>query len=372
MHKVVIALNSSWNIINFRSGLIKTLIAQGFDVIAVAPKDKYTHLIQDLGCKFISIPMKTQGKNIFSDAYLLFNYVKIFYTEKPNALLSFTIKPNIYGSFAACILRIPRINNISGLGAVFINQDFLTKIVKFLYKLAFKNSNVVFFQNIDDFTYFIKEKITKPKQSIVIPGSGINLENFDYSKLNKPKATGELKFLLIARMLWDKGIKEYVHAAKIVKNQFPNSKFFLLGPMDTNNPAGITLNQITQWSNDGYIDYLGTSDQVSDMILLSDCVVLPSYREGVPRSLLEGAAMGRPLIATDVPGCKETIEDGLNGFLCAPRDAEDLADKMITLIKLSHEERLSMGYKGREKVRIEFDEKIVIENYLSAIYDAIS
>ena len=372
MHKIVIALNSSWNIINFRSGLIKALIAEGFDVIAVAPEDKYTQLIQEMGCKFVSIPMKTQGKNIFLDAYLLLNYIKIFHREKPDALLTFTIKPNIYGSFAARILRIPRINNISGLGAVFINPGFLTKVVKFLYKLALKNTNTVFFQNIDDFTYFIKAKITKPKQSRVIPGSGINLKNFKSVRLNKPKNLGELSFLLIARMLWDKGIAEYVNAAKIVKSEFLNAKFFLLGPLDTNNPAGIPLNQIAQWNEDGHIDYLGASDQVSDIILLSDCIVLPSYREGVPRSLLEGAAMGRPLIATDVAGCKETIEDGLNGLLCMPRDAEDLADKMITLIKLSHEERQSMGDKSRKKVEIEFDEKIVIENYLSAIYDAIN
>lgn len=372
MNKIVITLNSSWNIINFRSGLIKALIAKGFDVIAIAPEDKYSHHIQEMGCKYISIPMKVQGKNIFFDIYLFLRYLKIFYQEKPDALLTFTIKPNIYGSFAARILRIPRINNISGLGTVFINPGFLTKVVKYLYKLALKNANVVFFQNIDDRTYFVREKITKPKQSRVIPGSGINLKNFEYARLNKPKNLGELSFLLIARMLWDKGIEEYVNAAKIVKNESPNSKFFLLGPLDINNPAGITLNQITQWSNDGYIDYLGTSDQVSDVILLSDCIVLPSYREGVPRSLLEGAAMGRPLIATDVAGCKETIEDGSNGFLCMPRDAEDLADKMIILIKLSHEERQLMGCKGREKVEIEFDEKIVIENYLSAIYDAIN
>jgi glycosyltransferase involved in cell wall biosynthesis len=129
---------------------------------------------------------------------------------------------------------------------------------------------------------------------------------------------------------------------------------------------------MTKWGQDGHIDYLGASDQVSDIILLSDCVVLPSYREGVPRSLLEGAAMGRPLIATDVAGCKETIEDGLNGLLCMPRDTEDLADKMITIIKLSHEDRQSMGFNGRKKVEKEFDERIVIENYLSAIYDAMN
>lgn len=372
MQKIIIALNSSWNIINFRSGLIKALIAEGFDVVAVAPEDKYSYLIQEMDCKFVPISMNSQGKNIFSDISLLFSYIKILYKENPDALLTFTIKPNIYGSFAARLLRIPRINNISGLGAVFINPGFVTKVVKFLYKLALKNTNVVFFQNLDDFTYFVGEKITSPKQSRVIPGSGINLKDFEYVRLKKSNNLGELSFLLIARMLWDKGIQEYVNAAQIVKNEFANSKFFLLGPLDTNNPAGIPSNQITQWIKDRNIDYLGASDHVSEIIPLSDCIVLPSYREGVPKSLLEGAAMGRPLIATDVAGCKETIEDGLNGFLCMPRDAEDLADKMKNFIKLSHEERQSMGHRSRKKVEKEFDEKIVIENYLSAIYDAIN
>tara|TARA_B100001564_G_C20639263_1_gene671252 strand:- start:413 stop:1531 length:1119 start_codon:yes stop_codon:yes gene_type:complete len=372
MHKIIIALNSSWNIINFRSGLIKALIEEGYDVIAVAPEDKYSPLIQEMGCRYISIPMKTQSKNIFSDIYLLLSYIRIFCKEKPHALLTYTIKPNIYGSLAARILRIPRISNISGLGAVFINPSFLTKFVKFLYKLALKNANVVFFQNTDDLTYFIKTKITITKQSRLIPGSGINIKNFRYSRLNKPKNIGDFSFLLISRMLWDKGIGEYINASKIVKSEFPNTKFYLLGPLDTNNPSGIPLSQITQWSEDEHINYLGASDQVSDLILLSDCVVLPSYREGLPRSLLEGAAMGRPLISTDVAGCKETIKDGLNGLICKPKDPEDLANKMKMMIKLSHDERQAMGLEGRKKVEKEFDEKIVIENYLSAIYDAMN
>jgi glycosyltransferase involved in cell wall biosynthesis len=371
LHKIVIVLNSSWNIINFRSGLIKALITKGFDVIAVAPEDKYAHLIKEMGCKFVPISMKAQGKNVFLDIFLLLKYIKIFYRESPDALLAFTIKPNIYASFAARILRIPRINNISGLGVVFINPGFLTMVVKFLYKLAFKNANVVFFQNKDDFNYFIKLKITQAEQSRLIPGSGINLKNFKYAKLIKPKNTGELSFLLIARLLWDKGIAEYVNAAKIVKSEFPNAKFFLLGPLDENNPSGISMNHIIQWEKDGHIQYLGTSDKVSEIVLLSDCVVLPSYREGIPKSLLEGAAMGRPLIATNVAGCREVIDDGLNGLICMPKNAQDLADKMMMLIKLSHEERQFMGNEARKKVEIEFDEKIVIDHYLSAIYDSV-
>ena len=364
--KIIISINTSWNFINFRSGLIKALVASGHEVVAVAPKDACSARLPLLGCRYVPLPMDNKGTNPVKDMLLLWRYHTLFRREKPGVYLGYTVKPNIYGSIAAHLNKIPVINNIAGLGAVFISDGWLTGLVKKLYTLALFRSNKVFFQNNDDLLLFVDGGLVSPEKAERIPGSGIDLERFNPSPLDKKKGD-PITFLLIARLLWDKGVGEFVEAARLLRGAYPDTQFHLLGFLNVENPSAISKDQVDAWEQQGYIKYLGVCDDVRNEITRSDCVVLPSYREGLPRTLLEAAAMGRPVIATDVAGCRDVVDDGWNGYLCNPKDAHDLARKMEQMIRLSQNQRDEMGVRGRRKVALEFDENIVIERYIGAI-----
>jgi glycosyltransferase involved in cell wall biosynthesis len=211
---------------------------------------------------------------------------------------------------------------------------------------------------------FVESRLVRPAQTDLLPGSGIDLERFTPTPF--PTRDGA-RFLLIARMLWDKGVGEYVEAARLLRSRYPNVEFCLLGFLDVRNPAAIGREQIAKWVKEGVVSYLGETHDVRSEIAAADCVVLPSYREGTPRTLLEAEAMGRPVVTTDAVGCREVVDDGVNGFLCKPRSATDLAQKMETILNLSHDSRAEMGRKGREKMEREFDERIVIAKYLEVI-----
>jgi len=366
--KILISLNTAWNLLNFRTGLIHGLVSSGFDVIAVAPEDKYVSQIELLGCRFVHLEMDNQGTNPLRDFLLLWRYWRLLKTEKPDLCLFYTVKPNVYGSLASSICSIPFINNVSGLGVVFIQGGLLRMFVSALYRLAFRNSNRVFFQNNDDLWLFIQNRLVKKEFTDLLPGSGINLHRFtpvgnaDTKPLNSP-----FRFLLIARMLKDKGVVEYVNAAKLLKESGVKADFCLLGFLDVQNPAAISSEQMKKWTDQGFVKYLGVSDDVREHIATADCIVLPSYREGTPRTLLEAAAMGKPIITTNVIGCKEVVEHGVNGFLCKVKNTNDLALKMKDMLVLSNHQRMLMGQNGRLKMEKEFDEQIVIQKYLHAI-----
>lgn len=362
--KVVIALNTAWNLVNFRAGLIRALVAAGYEVVAVAPPDEYAPRLAELDCRFVALPMDNKGTHPGRDLLLLWRFFQLLRQERPAVFLGYTVKPNIYGSLAAHLLDIPVINNIAGLGAVFIKESWLTRLVRGLYRLALSRSARVFFQNDDDRRMFIKEGLVREDITDRLPGSGVDLDRF--IPLPLPGIT-PLRFLLIARMLWDKGVGEFVDAARILRRRGVNAEFCLLGFLDVQNPAAISRQQMDEWVAEGVVHYLGTSDDVRTEIASADCVVVPSYREGVPRTLLEAAAMARPIITTDAVGCREVVDDEVNGYLCRPRDAQDLADKMERMASLSPEERVAMGRRGREKVEREFDERTVIGKYLEAI-----
>lgn len=376
--KVIIALNTAWNLVNFRSGLIRALVAKGYEVVAVAPQDEYAPRLAELGCRFVALPMDNKGTHPGRDLLLLWRFYRLLRRERPAVYLGYTVKPNVYGSLAAHALGIPVINNIAGLGAVFIQDGWLTRLVRGLYRLALFRSAKVFFQNDDDRRMFVERGLVRPEVTDRLPGSGVDLEKFPFT----PAATrgADIRFFLIARMLWDKGVGEYVEAARMIKCRHASAApvdaaspiFYLLGFLDVQNPAAISRAQMDEWVAEGIVRYLGVSDNVAGEIAAADCVVLPSYREGVPRSLLEAAAIGRPIITTDAIGCREVVDDGVNGYLCRPRDAGDLADKMERMIALSPEARAEMGRRGREKVEREFDEKIVIQKYLEAIREILA
>lgn len=366
--KILINVNSAWNLVNFRASLIVELIGLGYQVVAVAPQDEYVSKLELLGCRFVSFEIDNQGTNPVCELNLLWRYWKLLRNEKPDLCLFYTVKPNVFGSLASTFLGIPFINNIAGLGAVFIRGGWLKKIVSTLYKIALRHSSKIFFQNKDDLELFIERKLINEQLAEVLPGSGINLKHFSPTQfVTYPQANSSFKFLLIARMLKDKGVVEYVKAAQMLKESGVDAEFYLLGFLDVKNPAAISTQQMNAWTQQGFVIYLGVSDDVREYIFDASCIVLPSYREGTPRSLLEAAALSKPIITTNVVGCKEVVVDGENGFLCEVKNSIDLASKMNRMLALTDEERRLMGRKGRLKMEQEFDEKIVIRKYLQAI-----
>jgi glycosyltransferase involved in cell wall biosynthesis len=368
---VVVAANSAWNLVNFRAGLIRALQAEGHRVVALAPEDEHGPRLAELGVEFQPITMQNSGISPFADLLLLTRYFRALRKIGPDLFLGFTIKPNIYGSLAARTLGIRVINNISGLGTAFIRKGLLTRTVTILYRLALRGSSTVFFQNREDLDLFVRDKMARPDQARLIPGSGVDLMRF------KPAAAGaangeEFRFLLIARLLWDKGVQEFVDAARTIKAVDPRLRCQILGFVDVDNRTAVPRATLERWVKEGWIDYLGETNDVRPMIDQADCVVLPSYREGMPRALLEAAAMGKPVVATDVPGVREAVDDGATGFLCKARSARSLADAMLRMARLTPAERAMLGAAGRRKVECKFSQSIVIEQYLAAMAGKIS
>jgi len=368
--KVMIAINDAWNIYNFRAGLIRSFLDKGYEVIAVAPAGEYAARLEAMGCRFLEIPIDSQGTSPVRDILLLSRFIRLLRRERPDIFLGYTVKPNVYGSMAAHVLGIPVINNITGLGASFINHGILTRIVSQLYKASLRKSRRVFFQNGDDRHHFIESGLVHQDVTELLPGSGVNIEHFSAaSSTGRNSHHGErpFRFLLIGRLLWDKGVGEFVDAARELRKKYPHVEFCLLGFLNVENPAAISREQVDAWIEEGVVDYLGVTDDVRQEIENADCIVLPSYREGAPRSLLEAAAMAKPIIATDTVGCREVVVHDETGKLCAVRDAEDLAEKMEQMLEMPHEERIEMGRRGRKRVIEQFDEQIVIRKYHDAI-----
>lgn len=370
--KIIICINTAWNLVNFRAGLIKALVAQGHEVVAVAPPDAYAERLVEWGCRFVPLPMANGGTNPVHDTLLLWRFWRLFRQERPDVFLGYTVKPNVYGALAAHRMGISVINNIAGLGAVFIQGGWMVRLVGGLYRTALRRSAQVFFQNPDDRALFIERAWVRPEVTALLPGSGIDLQRFSPVALPHGSAAGApalrvFRFLLIARMLRDKGVGEFVQAARELRQSGLQAEFCLLGFLDVQNPAAISRAEMDAWVEEGVVTYLGVSDDVRTAIADADCIVLPSYREGTPRTLLEAAAMARPIITTNAVGCREVVDDGVNGFLCQVRDAQDLAAKMSQMLSLSPEQRTQMGQRGRAKMEAEFDEQIVINKYMAAL-----
>jgi len=363
---VVIAINTTWNIYNFRKGLIKALQKEGYNVVAISPKDEYASKLEEMGCKHYHIDISNKGTNPIDDIKLIFDYYKLFKEIKPSIILGYTIKPNIYGSFASKVANIPIVCNISGLGTVFLNDSISSSIAKYLYKIALKIPKKVFFQNPHDREVFIENRLVDSNKTDILAGSGIDTNHFKPIEVNKNN--DKIKFLLIARLIKDKGIYEYVEAAKIIKDKYKEKvKFSIIGAFYEHNPTSIKKKELDRWIQKGLIDYLGTTDNIQEIIAKYDCIVLPSYREGLSRVLLEASAMAKPIITTNVPGCKDIVEDGVNGFLCEVKNSKSLANVIEKFIKLDKVEKKKMGYKGREKAIKDYSEQVVINKYLEVI-----
>jgi glycosyltransferase involved in cell wall biosynthesis len=363
--KLAIVSNTSWSIYNFRRNLIRTLLAAKFDVVAIAPPDSHSSDVASLGCRYVPLKMNGKGRNPIEDLSLFLRLTKLFRREAPNCVLTFTPKPNIYGCWAARTLGIPAVANVAGLGSVFVSRSITRKLVQQMYRVALKWPEKVFFQNCDDLSLFTSLNIVDSQRSELLPGSGVDLHHYS----PQPRADGTITFLFSARLLGEKGINEYVAAAKRLKQHWPDVQFRVLGFTDAKNPSAVSAATLEHWNREGTVSYLGDASDVRPFIADSDCVVLPSYyREGVPRTLLEAASMGKPVITTDMPGCRSVVEDTVTGLLVRPRDVDDLTSKMGAMIAMTGDDRQRMGKKAREKMIQEFDERIVLRRYLDELH----
>ncbi|MFP2421034.1 glycosyltransferase family 4 protein [Pseudescherichia vulneris] len=364
--KVVLSANTSWYLYNFRKNTIKQLISGGHTVYIVAPIDDYSNILAKLGCHCVDVKLSARGMNPLNEIQTIISFVKIYKKIRPDVIFNFTPKNNIYSTLAAYHLPTKIINNIAGLGTAFIGRSVSKSILMFLYKISQRRANRIFFQNTDDLKQFVNNKIASESQSRLIPGSGVDLNRFG---LDERSVDGVTNFILIARLILEKGIPEYAKAATILKDKYGDKVHFsLAGFVDQDNPSAVPLELINKWHDDGVMRFLGKTDKVEDLLQHNDCVVLPSYyREGVPKSLLEAAAMGKIIVTTDNVGCREAVIDNETGYLCEPRSVLSLTCALEKVILMDHKAREEMGRAGRDYISRRFDEQIVINEYLSCL-----
>jgi glycosyltransferase involved in cell wall biosynthesis len=367
--KIAIVTNSSWYTHNFRLGLLRRLKEVGFEVHVIAPKDHFSSKLIAEGFTFTHLPLSIYNTNPLKELKLIGSLIRIYRENKFDFVFHYTAKPNIYGAIAAVVNKIPSIAITTGLGVI---RDQKTRISKlalfFLYRIAAVLSKEVWFLNNDDLDLFLKRKVVRKSKAFVLPSEGVNIIDYQPSFETELPDKSRLKFLYAGRVVWSKGVKEFYQAAQYFKQVGAKVDFEILGFIVPEHPDAVSFNLIQKWHKDGTINYLGETEDVRMYLKDTDCLVLPSYfGEGVPRILLEGASMGIPIITTDFVGCREVVDDGVNGFLCEVRNAEDLINKIEGFLSMSKIDRFKMGMEGRKKVLREFDEEIIIEHYLSAL-----
>lgn len=359
--KLVFSTNVAWSIFVFRKNLLLTLKKNGYEIYVVGKTDKYVKDIEEFGFKFVPVAIDNNSKNPIKDLLLIFQYIKIYNKIKPNIILHNAIKPNIYGTIAAGFLKIPTINNISGLGTLFIRKSFTTKLAIILYRFSQKFATKIFFQNNDDKQFFIDNKIVTPNKSVLIPGSGVDVDKF-HPSLNAVNSK-YFDFMFVGRLIKDKGIYEFIEAAKMMLEKYKDVTFSIVGAPYIANSTSITNIELNSWIDNKIINYYGETDHVENYMSKTNCIVLPSYREGLSKVLIEACSLAKPIITTNVPGCKDVVVDNVNGFLCKDRNDFDLFEKMEKM-KLLKENEIQELSKNSRKIAIEkFDERIVIEIY---------
>ncbi|QGZ62850.1 glycosyltransferase [Paraburkholderia acidisoli] len=364
MH-IALVCNTAWAIYTYRRGLLRALTQAGARVTVIAPRDRTFEPLTEMGCRCVALPVASKSTNPLDDLRTLRDLLKHYRALRPNVVFHYTIKPNIYGSIAAWLARTPSVAVTTGLGYVFIQKSRAAQIAKRLYRFAFRFPREIWFLNRDDETAFREENLlAHPERARLLHGEGVDLDDFPFTPL---PARDSFTFVLIGRLLWDKGVGEYVEAARALRARYPHARFQLLGPVGVDNPSAISRDEVAAWEREGVIEYLGETADVRPYIAAADCVVLPSYREGVPRTLMEASAMGRPIVATDVPGCREVVAEGVNGLLCAARDAASLTDALARMLNLGNAERAAMAGRGRKKIEKEFDERVVVQRYRELI-----
>ena len=370
-NRILLVSNIIWGFAFFRIGLIRSLVAQDYEVICVGEFDNFSSssvkIIQEAGAKCIAVKLSRKGLNPFKELFFLFQLYKIFKTNRTGLVINYSIKPIVYCSMVAMLLRIPSFSVFPGLGQGFISNNFINKVLVRTYKFCLRFNSKVFLINKDDVNYFLEKRLVTQDKIVYLPSEGIN--TIDFAPITRKKSKDKIIFLLIARLFKEKGIHEFVEAAEFVKSKYQNVEFQILGFIDLENKSAVRLEELNQWESKGWIKYLGKTDNVKIFIAEASCIVLPSYyREGVPRSLLEAASMAKPIITSNHIGCKEVVDDMVTGYLCEPRNALDLIRKIEEFIHLPEEKKRTMGELGRIKIIREFDEKIVNGVYLTEIH----
>lgn len=358
--KILVLTNFYAGLYSFRKEVIKALVDCGHEVYVSAPIDNKASDVEQLGCKIIDTQFNRKGTNPIKDLSLILQYRKLLKRIKPHVVLSYTIKPNLYGGMACQICGIPQIVNITGLGAAVENPGLLQKITILLYKIGLRKTNIVFFQNTANRDFCLQHSMVKGYYEL-IPGSGVNIDFHSYQPY--PDANKPLKFVFISRLLKLKGIEEYFKAAEILKSKYPDIEFHIVGWCEDSYSE-----KLKDLEGKGVVIYHGPVGDVRPLIGLANCTVHPSYYpEGMSNVLLESCAAGRPIITTDRPGCGEIVDDGVNGYVVRQRDAEDLVEKIEKFITLPYEQKKQMGIEARKKVEREFDRQIVVKAYLDTI-----
>ena len=365
---IALVANSTWNIHNFRLNLLDKFIGEGHNVIVIAPVDQYIEYKEKYPkVKHVALrSMDRDSTNPFKDLLLIAELTRKYKRLKPDLVIHFTNKPNIYGAIAARRAKVDSIAIVTGLGYAFIHNGFIKSVTTALYKYTSKYHKKFIFENIEDRELFENENIISKGQGISVKGCGVNTTYFHpYTNV---EVNEDMIFTFVGRLLYDKGVKEFVEAARIIKLRHPKAQFWLVGELDPDNPATVEKDELIEWVDSDIVYYHGFQRDVRPFISKSDCVVLPSYREAIPRTITEAMAMAKPVITTDTAGCREAVEDGVNGYLARLRDAENLAESMQKIMSLSQEERKSMGRAGRDIVMHQFDDRLIAQH----IYDIIS
>ena len=369
MKTVAIISNTSWSLYNFRKPLIESIQKNGFKVCCIAPYDEFSARLQsELNCEYIELKkLNAKGANLIQDLQLAIEFFSIFKKKSFDVIYSYTAKPNIYGNLGSFFHKNKIVNTVNGLGTGLATESFISKIMRLIYKIAFVKSNKVIFQNRDDENYFLEHNIVSKNKTIVVNGSGVNTNEF--LQIKHFTRTGDcLRFLLSARLVKEKGIIEYIEASKLIKKKYPNVEMWMCG-IEADNPSAISLSDLAILNKENTIQYLGAQHDMKRLLDTVDVLVLPSYyREGVPRILLEGLSKGLPLITTNGVGCKETIEDGKNGYQIEMKSIESLTAAIEKMILLPTEKRIEMAQNSREMAEKKFDVNIINQTYIDLLY----
>lgn len=360
MKRILFISNKVTNIVFFRIEIIEGLLESGFEVLVATPEDgadSFVRLLTDIGVTHTSIALNRRGVNPIEDFFLFLNMKKLIKLVKPDLILTYTIKPNIYGNIIARKYNIPVISNITGIGFS-LSESYFKVFYKYLYGISCKSANYIFFQNRANLQFFEKNNMIGNTKTILIPGSGVNISKF--MPLDKISMNAKLRFLFIGRLMREKGVDELFVAAENIIKKYSNVEFQIVGGVEEERYKNIM-------SERNYIDFVGRSQDVRVQIREADCIINPSYHEGMSNVLLEGAAMGKPLLASDVAGCREIVEDGYNGFLFESKSASSLEGSIEKFIELPEDERAAMGINSRAKIVSEFNRKYVIDEYMRVI-----
>lgn len=361
MRHIVVIDNETLSGYLFRKEILAGFLSEGYKVTFVGEPHGYVQELETMGCRVIPVQTRRRGVNPFQDAYLFCRYLAILVRLKPEAVLTYTIKPNVYGGLACRLLRIRYYPNITGLGSPLFYPGLLQRLTSFLYKLGIGNATTVFFQNTSNEQFFRRRKLLSNRSSVVLlPGSGVNLQQHRFEAY--PEEQRKLRLLVISRLMRDKGIDEILSAARKIKGEYPEVIFRLIGNYDGNYEE-----KIDAAVHDGIIEFMGRVSDVHSYIKNSHAVVHASYHEGMSNVLLEGAACGRPVIATDIPGCRETFVDGISGIACQPHNVDSLVSAIRAFIELPHAQKREMGRQGRKRMECQFDRRIVVEKYIKEI-----